>query len=83
MLEDKNVIDEQNSLAVPNNSFFDILKVRMGEYREYKTEQRNQKVVEDFQNMLMSNDLSEISKSTIRNTPFDINVKFDETKYQM
>ena len=55
----------------------------MGEYREYKTEQRNQKVVEDFQNMLMSNDLSEISKSTIRNTPFDINVKFDETKYQM
>lgn len=74
--------ETDNSLAVVNNGFFDILKIRMGEYKEFKTEQKNQRAVEDFQNMLMNSNMTEISKSTIRNTPFDINVKLDETKYQ-
>lgn len=74
--------DLENSLAVQNNGFFDILKVRMGEYREFKTEQKNIRAVETFQNMMMTNNMSELSKSTVRNTPFDENVTVDETKYQ-
>lgn len=75
--------NEENSLAVANNGFFDILKVRMGEYREFKTEQKNTRAVEAFQNMLNTNDTFELSKSTVRNTPFDHNVTLDEKKYQL
>jgi len=78
---EKNV-QEQNALTIKNNGFFDILKVRMGEYKEFKTEQKNQRAVETFQNMMMTNNMYELSKSTIRNTPFDNNVTVDETKYQ-
>ena len=74
--------NRENSLAIKNNGFFDILKFRMGEYKEFKTEQKNQRAVETFQNMMMSNNMYELSKSTIRNTPFDENVTIDETKYQ-
>lgn len=83
---DKNInqnIEEENALVVQENSFFNILKVRMGEYKEFKTEQKNMRAVEAFQNMILNNDLSEISKSTVRNTPFDENVVLDEKKYQL
>lgn len=76
-------IEEENALVVQENSFFNILKVRMGEYKEFKTEQKNMRAVEAFQNMILNNDLSEISKSTVRNTPFDENVVLDEKKYQL
>lgn len=81
-LNDKNMEQEENSLAIKNNGFFDILKIRMGEYKEFKTDQRNQRAVETFQNMMMTNNMYELSKSTVRNTPFDENVTLDETKYQ-
>ena len=74
--------NQENALTVKNNEFFDILKIRMGEYKEYRTEQKNQRAVETFQNMLNTNNMYELSKSTIRNTPFDNNVTLDETKYQ-
>lgn len=77
-----NNTNQENALAIKNNGFFDILKVRMGEYKEFKTEQKNQRAVETFQNMMMENNMYELSKSTIRNTPFAENVTVDETKYQ-
>lgn len=87
-MEEKNIVDtgineQENSLAVSNNGFFDILKIRMGEYKEFKTEQKNMRAVEIFQNMMSENTVSELSKSTVRNTPFDENVVFDEKKYQL
>ena len=77
-----NNLNQENALTVKNNEFFDILKIRMGEYKEFRTEQKNQRAVETFQNMMSNNDMYELSKSTIRNTPFDNNVTLDETKYQ-
>lgn len=74
--------NQENSLAIKNNGFFDILKVRMGEYKEFKIEQKNQRAVEAFQNMMLNSNIYELSKSTVRNTPFDNNVTLDETKYQ-
>lgn len=74
--------NQENSLAIKNNGFFDILKVRMGEYKEFKTEQKNQRAVETFQDMMSNSNIYELSKSTVRNTPFDNNVTLDETKYQ-
>ena len=53
-------IEEENALVVQENSFFNILKVRMGEYKEFKTEQKNMRAVEAFQNMILNNDLSEV-----------------------
>lgn len=75
-------LNQEKSLAIKDNEFFDILRIRMGEYKEYRTEQKNQRAVETFQNMLNTNNMYELSKSTIRNTPFDNNVTLDETKYQ-
>lgn len=73
---------EENSLAVQDNGFFNILKVRMSEYKEFKTEQKNMRAVEAFQNMIAENSMEELSKSTVRNTPFDKNVVLDKAKYQ-
>lgn len=75
-------LNVENSLAVKNDGFFDILKLRMGEYKEFKTEQKNQRAVEAFQNMMSNGSMYEFSKSTVRNTPFAENVILDETKYQ-
>lgn len=61
------------------NSFFDILKIRMEEYREIKEEQKNQRAVDTFQNISMMNN----SNFLAHNTPFDNNVKIDNTKYQL
>lgn len=65
------------------NSFFDILKLRMGEYRELKTEQRNQKAVDNFQNFANKNGENQNFMSNIHNTPFDQNVSIDNNKYQL
>lgn len=75
-------IEQEDTLTIKSNGFFDILKLRMGEYKEFKNGQRNQRAVETFQNMMMNSNINELSKSTIRNTPFDENVTVDETKYQ-
>lgn len=75
--------NQDNSLAIKNNGFFDILKIRMGEYKEFKTEQKNQRAVETFQNTMLNSNVYELSKSMIRNTPFDENVTLDETKYRL
>lgn len=71
---------EQNKKGVVNG-FFDILKLRMGEYREFKMEQRNQKAVENFQNFSAQNNMNPSSHP--HNTPFDENVTIDETKYRL
>lgn len=75
-------LNSENSIAVKNEGFFDILKVRMSEYKEFKTEQKNQRAVEAFQNMMLNGNMYQFSKSMVRNTPFDENVTLDKTKYQ-